>query len=242
MSNIIKHFTINNSKEVVEILKSAGNEELFEDYIEKAIYADTAQNRKLGRVGQEYHRGKGKKEDVSSTKKKMKVDRENERRNKMAEYEKRMKSEKKWEKDFIETGKLPKEVMNKMVDSISIKSIPVNVIKTAEDAEKIFRNTNSEGTLGKYLTAEADIADTHVTLRMAYNGYIDLRNGAKISLDFDDDGGRISSDSDFDENKLYLKMLDENLDDFCKQIEKKFIDNVKNDKSYKKYFLQINYF
>lgn len=30
MSNIIKHFTINNSKEAVEILKSAGNEELFE--------------------------------------------------------------------------------------------------------------------------------------------------------------------------------------------------------------------
>ena len=31
--------------------------------IEKAVYADTAQNRKLGRVGKEYHRGKGKKED-----------------------------------------------------------------------------------------------------------------------------------------------------------------------------------
>ncbi len=30
---------------------------------EKAVYADTPQNRKLGRVGQEYHRGKGKKED-----------------------------------------------------------------------------------------------------------------------------------------------------------------------------------
>ena len=30
MSNIIKHFIINNSKEAVEILKSAGNEELFE--------------------------------------------------------------------------------------------------------------------------------------------------------------------------------------------------------------------
>ena len=31
--------------------------------IEKAIYADTTENRKLGRVGQEYHRGKGKKEE-----------------------------------------------------------------------------------------------------------------------------------------------------------------------------------
>ena len=30
---------------------------------EKAIYADTPQNRKLGRVGQEYHRGKGKKDE-----------------------------------------------------------------------------------------------------------------------------------------------------------------------------------
>ena len=31
--------------------------------LEKAVYADTAENRKLGRVGQEYHRGKGKKEE-----------------------------------------------------------------------------------------------------------------------------------------------------------------------------------
>ena len=34
--------------------------------IEKAVYADTAQNRKLGRVGQEYHRGKGKNEIKSN--------------------------------------------------------------------------------------------------------------------------------------------------------------------------------
>lgn len=33
----------------------------YDDTIEKAVYADTPQNRKLGRVGQEYHRGKGKK-------------------------------------------------------------------------------------------------------------------------------------------------------------------------------------
>ena len=31
--------------------------------IEKAVYADTAENRKLGRVGQEYHLGKEKKRD-----------------------------------------------------------------------------------------------------------------------------------------------------------------------------------
>ena len=30
--------------------------------IEKAVYADTAENRKLGRVGQEYHRGNGRKQ------------------------------------------------------------------------------------------------------------------------------------------------------------------------------------
>ena len=28
--------------------------------LEKAVYADTAENRKLGRVGQEYHRGREK--------------------------------------------------------------------------------------------------------------------------------------------------------------------------------------
>lgn len=49
--------------------------ELFGDFIEKAVYADTPQNRKLGRVGQEWHRGKGKKEDneFSSTKKTKKL-------------------------------------------------------------------------------------------------------------------------------------------------------------------------
>lgn len=40
--------------------------ELFGDSIEKAVYSDTPQNRKLGRVGQEYHRGKGKKGDERS--------------------------------------------------------------------------------------------------------------------------------------------------------------------------------
>lgn len=35
--------------------------------IEKAVYADTAENRKLGRVGQEYHRGKGKKDGSNLT-------------------------------------------------------------------------------------------------------------------------------------------------------------------------------
>lgn len=43
----------------------------YDDSIEKAVYADTPQNRKLGRVGQEYHHGKGKKneEDEKSAKK-----------------------------------------------------------------------------------------------------------------------------------------------------------------------------
>ena len=36
--------------------------ELFGDFIEKAVYADNAQNRKLGRVGQEWHRKKSDKE------------------------------------------------------------------------------------------------------------------------------------------------------------------------------------
>lgn len=31
--------------------------------LEKAVYADTAQNRRLNRVGQEYHRGRSKKEE-----------------------------------------------------------------------------------------------------------------------------------------------------------------------------------
>lgn len=39
-------------------------EKSFDTDIEKATYADTPENRKLGRVGQEYHRGKDKKEET----------------------------------------------------------------------------------------------------------------------------------------------------------------------------------
>lgn len=42
--------------------------ELFGDSIEKAVYSDTPQNRKLGRVGQEYHRGKGGNKEVNKPK------------------------------------------------------------------------------------------------------------------------------------------------------------------------------
>lgn len=44
---------------VTDLIKAGVLE--YDDSIEKAVYADTAENRKLGRVGQEYHRGKGKK-------------------------------------------------------------------------------------------------------------------------------------------------------------------------------------
>lgn len=71
--NIAKSFQENLNPEVEEkkVEKSFDDElnevhrELFGDDIEKAVYADTAQNRKLGRVGQEYHRGKGKKSSKS---------------------------------------------------------------------------------------------------------------------------------------------------------------------------------
>lgn len=42
---------------VTDLIKAGVLE--YDDSIEKAVYADTAENRKLGRVGQEYHRGKG---------------------------------------------------------------------------------------------------------------------------------------------------------------------------------------
>lgn len=44
---------------VTDLIKAGVLE--YDDSIEKAVYADTPQNRKLGRVGQEYHRGNGKK-------------------------------------------------------------------------------------------------------------------------------------------------------------------------------------
>nr|DAM87880.1 MAG TPA: hypothetical protein [Caudoviricetes sp.] len=79
--NIAKSFqeNISTTTEVEEekVEKSMNDEldevhrELFGDTlgeIEKAVYADTPQNRKLGRVGQEYHRGKGKKDDRKKNK------------------------------------------------------------------------------------------------------------------------------------------------------------------------------
>ena len=80
--NIAKSFqeNISTTTEVEEekVEKSMNDEldevhrELFGDTlgeIEKAVYADTAQNRKLGRVGKEYQRGKGKNDTNSWGKK-----------------------------------------------------------------------------------------------------------------------------------------------------------------------------
>ena len=50
-------------KDVDEIELIQKGEIDYDFELEKAVYADTAENRKLGRVGQEYHRGKGKKEE-----------------------------------------------------------------------------------------------------------------------------------------------------------------------------------
>lgn len=50
----------------------------FDDELEKAVYADTPQNRKLGRVGQEYHRGgKKQQQDVKQNKTKKQADASN---------------------------------------------------------------------------------------------------------------------------------------------------------------------
>lgn len=48
----------------------------FDDEIQKAVYADTYENRKLNRVGQEYHRGKGKQQQPQSGGRKKRASRE----------------------------------------------------------------------------------------------------------------------------------------------------------------------
>lgn len=45
----------------IELGVQSNIEKSFDTDIEKAVYADTAENRKLGRVGQKYKRGKDKK-------------------------------------------------------------------------------------------------------------------------------------------------------------------------------------
>lgn len=52
---------------VTDLIKAGVLE--YDDSIEKSVYADTAENRKLGRVGQEYKRGKGKKVEEKTGKK-----------------------------------------------------------------------------------------------------------------------------------------------------------------------------
>jgi hypothetical protein len=59
MKNKINFVKISSVQEAEDIIKSAGTEDLFE----KAVYADTYENRKLGRVGKEYNRKKGKKKE-----------------------------------------------------------------------------------------------------------------------------------------------------------------------------------
>lgn len=64
-ADLIEDISIGSLSDAEDVIKGIGSDELFE----KAVYADTAQNRKLGRVGQEYHRGNGtKKEDKKTNK------------------------------------------------------------------------------------------------------------------------------------------------------------------------------
>ena len=64
-ADLIEDISIGSLSDAEDVIKGIGSEELFE----KAVYADTAENRKLRRVGQEYHRGKGtKKEDKKANK------------------------------------------------------------------------------------------------------------------------------------------------------------------------------
>lgn len=64
-ADLIEDISISSLSHAEDVIKGIGSEELFE----KAVYADTAENRKLGRVGQEYHRGNGKKEEKKADKK-----------------------------------------------------------------------------------------------------------------------------------------------------------------------------
>ena len=55
---ITEHSELEKAETEYNMLLQKGEIE-FDDELEKATYADTPQNRKLGRVGQEYKRGKG---------------------------------------------------------------------------------------------------------------------------------------------------------------------------------------
>lgn len=61
-ADLIEDISIGSFSDAEDVIKGIGSEELFE----KAVYADTPENRKLGRVGQEYHRGKGTKKETDS--------------------------------------------------------------------------------------------------------------------------------------------------------------------------------
>lgn len=95
----------------------------YDDSIEKAVYADTAENRKLGRVGQEYHRGKGKK--VEESKKKVIKQTEDDK----LKSEKKMRS---YVRTWLNEGELDEKQSN------SLKNLLTEKLKT--DGEEKLKN------------------------------------------------------------------------------------------------------
>ena len=66
-SNILKGFNSELGEVIEENSMFAKGEVEFDDELEKAVYADTPQNRKLGRVGQEYKRGGSKTDENNNS-------------------------------------------------------------------------------------------------------------------------------------------------------------------------------
>lgn len=72
---IFKSQEIEDNTSVNNLIKAGVLE--FDETIEKAVYADTAENRKLGRVGQEYHRSKGRGQEEEPSERSGKISVEN---------------------------------------------------------------------------------------------------------------------------------------------------------------------
>ena len=178
--------------------------ELFGGVIEKAVYADTPQNRKLGRVGQEYHRGKGKKDnEVSESKKTREVKSTSNNSNNLTSLN---------SKDI-------EECMNKMKAKYNDSD------NNDYSIEKKFKDIEKNGNPGAFFIGETKIRANNKNMKFSL--HVGKTHEGKMYIEIDK---KLFYPKDVSEMKqIAIKKIQEKIDKKTKQIGKtlnadKFLD------------------
>jgi hypothetical protein len=185
--NIIKAEETEEQASVTDLIKAGVLE--YDDSIEKAVYADTYQNRKLGRVGQEYHRGKGKKVEEKTGKKSVN---ENDKT-----PEKKQKTEKK------NSVKAAAKEFDKIVE-------PTNDWDDAAEKELKKRNGENQQVEKQKLKEQSTESETHSNMtiygrQLNFNFIDSLKNKKKFSLNvLKEMGYKTQNDRQYDINATWL--------------------------------------